>query len=164
MLNYYNQTRKRRQSKKDLVSPMARIGLLEDNIRISKLCATMLNYAGHDVTVYASASECLSALQVRDCPLFHLLPRTGRVGNIQLPIDVLILDLHLPTMTGLELLSILRSCTHTCTLPLIFCTAATGKEIAQAFAIAPDATLVEKPFRLQALVSAISEVCPPSLQ
>ncbi len=137
---------------------MARIGLLEDNIRISKLCATMLNYAGHDVTVYANASECLDALDILDGSLAHVFAR----GNIQerehLPIDVLILDLHLPAMTGLELLSILRSCTHTCGLPLIFCTAATAREVAQAFAIAPNAMLVEKPFRLQSLVSAISEV------
>ena len=32
---------------------MARIGLLEDNSRIAKLCVTMLGYAGHDVTVYS---------------------------------------------------------------------------------------------------------------
>lgn len=80
-----------------------------------------------------------------------------------LPIDVLILDLHLPTMPGVELLRILRTSEHTCALPLIFCTAATHSEIHQAFAIAPDATLVEKPFRLQALVSAITEACPAGL-
>ncbi len=139
---------------------MARVGLLEDNIRISKLCATMLNYIGHDVMVYATANECLSALDVLDQPLARVFPRKGIVDSGLLPIDVLILDLHLPSMTGLELLTILRSCTRTRSLPLIFCTAATGLEIAQAFAIAPNATLVEKPFRLQALVSAISEVIP----
>lgn len=139
---------------------MARIGLLEDNTRISKLCATMLGYAGHDVTVYANADECLHALFVYDSTLKRFLPCNGSFGTSLLPIDVLILDLHLPTMTGVELLGILRSYEHTCTLPLIFCTAATGLEISQALEIAPDATLVEKPFRLQSLVSAISDVFP----
>ena len=45
---------------------MARVGLLEDNIRIAKLCVTMLNYAGHDVTLYMDAQECLQALAIFD--------------------------------------------------------------------------------------------------
>lgn len=143
---------------------MARIGLLEDNSRIAKLCVTMLSYAGHDVTVYSNPQECL-------CALTLLTPRHGQhclnyVGGEEaaLPIDVLILDLHLPMMPGLEVLRRLRNCPRTCMLPLIFCTAATTSEINGAFAIAPDATLVEKPFKLQALVSAIAEVLPTARQ
>jgi CheY-like chemotaxis protein len=138
---------------------MARIGLLEDNFRISKLCATMLSYAGHDVTVYTDAGECLHALSPLDLPLLRGCPLEEKQA-IMLPIDVLIMDLHLPTMPGVELLRILRSSDHTSTLPLILCTAATVLEINQAFAIAPNAALVEKPFRLQSLVSAIASVLP----
>jgi CheY-like chemotaxis protein len=142
---------------------MARIGLLEDNIRISKLCAAMLTYAGHEVSIYANADECLRALSL-DKSLTRLVPYKGVIDSSRsLPIDVLILDLHLPTMSGLELLQILRSYPHTCALPLIFCTAASSLEISQAFAIAPHATLVEKPFKLQTLVAAIVEVFPQSL-
>jgi CheY-like chemotaxis protein len=139
---------------------MARIGLLEDNSRISKLCATMLSYAGHDVTVYMDAGECLNALFHFDLSLRRGCPLAETNQSIVLPIDVLILDLHLPTMPGVELLRILRSSDHTSTLPLILCTAATVLEINQAFAIAPNAALVEKPFRLQSLVSAIASVLP----
>jgi CheY-like chemotaxis protein len=133
---------------------MARVGLLEDNSRIAKLCATMLNYAGHDVTVYTNAFECLDALAVLDIALWQAP---------SLPIDVLILDLHLPVLPGLEVLRILRASTRTSALPLIFCTAATHMEIDQAFTLAPDAILVEKPFKLQSLVSAISSslLLPP---
>ena len=143
---------------------MARIGLLEDNIRISKLCATMLNYLGHDVTVYTSAEECLHALSILDKSQTRLFLQSSIIGPRPLPIDVLILDLHLPTMTGLEFLRILRTSSHTCSLPLILCTAATSFEIDQALAVAPNAALVEKPFRLQSLVSAISNVFQKPLQ
>lgn len=141
---------------------MARIGLLEDNIRISKLCATMLRYAGHNVTVYTDPGECLNALLLLDVRQ-HFCPCTKTSDSAVLPIDVLIMDLHLPAIPGLEILRILRSYAHTSTLPLIFCTAATGSEVDQAFSIAPDAVLVEKPFRLQSLVTAIAEVFPPAL-
>ena len=41
---------------------MAQIGLLEDNARIAKLCATLLEYAGHQVTVFDTSQKCLHAL------------------------------------------------------------------------------------------------------
>lgn len=143
---------------------MARVGLLEDNMRIAKLCVTMLNYAGHDVILYMDAQECLQGLAVLD--LFKLPPAlTKGYGDFSpLPIDVLILDLHLPTMSGLDVLRFLRSHPRTCALPLIFCTAAPISEINIALAIAPDATLVEKPFKLQTLVAAISNSLAPEGQ
>ncbi len=140
---------------------MAQVGLLEDNTRIAKLCATMLQYAGHQVVVYEHPRECLDAL---------LPDRDERVSasfvSVQtkaqaLPVDVLILDLHLPDMTGLEVLSFLCSSPRTQALPLIFCTAATSSEIAIALRLAPHASLVEKPFSFQDLVAAITSVLHP---
>ncbi|HLG75120.1 MAG TPA: response regulator [Ktedonobacteraceae bacterium] len=141
---------------------MARIGLLEDNSSIAKVCATMLGYAGHEVIVYANARECLQALG--DSFREQQSLAKGCVGENVLPIDALILDLHLPRVSGLEVLRLLRTSPRTCTLPLIFCTAATPSEINLAFTIAPDATLIEKPFKLEALISAISDALPASLQ
>ncbi len=143
---------------------MARIGLLEDNFRIAKLCATMLGYAGHEATIYMDARECLQALAVYDPFCGQSSSARGSVEIYSLPIDALILDLHLPTMPGLEVLRLLRISPRTRALPLIFCTAATLSEVNMAFTIAPNATLVEKPFRLQALVSAISKVLPVELR
>jgi len=140
---------------------MARIGLLEDNIRIAKLCATMLHYAGHEVIIYTDPQECLCALML---PVTSARQSFLSQEESGLPIDVLILDLHLPVMSGLEVLRRLRGCPQTYTLPLIFCTAATTSEINGAFALAPNATLVEKPFKLQSLVSAIARVFPTSIQ
>jgi CheY-like chemotaxis protein len=135
---------------------MAQIGLLEDNARVAKLCATMLHYAGHQVTIYEHPRECLHALlpprSKNDAQLSSSVMSPGA-----LPIDVLILDLNLPDMGGLEVLSQLHACPHTRFIPLVFCTAASRKELIRAIALAPYASVVEKPFKLDALAEAITK-------
>jgi len=145
---------------------MACIGLLEDNSRIAKLCVTMLNLAGHEVILYEDAKECLNALfavptgsKLNGAQFFNEQMKTT---GPNLPIEVLVLDLHLPDMNGFELLHHLQSHPNTRTLPLIFCTAATENEVSQALSIAPGARVVWKPFKLQALISAITEALQAS--
>lgn len=134
---------------------MARVGLLEDNFRIAKLCATMLNLVGHEVTIYEHAEKCLDALLARRVTYNGNGVKPGKTSS--LPVEVLILDLHLPDMSGFEVLHHLQSHPATKSLPLIFCTAATDSEVRKALSIAPKASLVWKPFKLQALTSAINE-------
>jgi CheY-like chemotaxis protein len=61
-------------------------------------------------------------------------------------------------MNGIEVLHYLTSHPYTQTLPLILCTAATDTDIIKALRIAPHAAIVEKPFKLDALITAISTV------
>jgi CheY-like chemotaxis protein len=140
---------------------MAQVGLLEDNPRIAKLCATFLDFAGHRVVHYRHPSECLRALQAeeggpeeeRSQPSVSVSLTSG-----SLPIDVLILDLYMPDIAGAEVLRRLRAHPHTRNLPLILCTAAPASEIEQAKSIAPQAIVVEKPFKLQTLTEAIARI------
>ncbi|GLV56196.1 response regulator [Dictyobacter sp. S3.2.2.5] len=136
---------------------MAQVGLLEDNARIAKLCATMLQYAGHHVIVYEHPRECLDALLPeragRSAVAYHSVASRPLA---LLPVEVLILDLHLPDMTGIDVLRFLRANPRTQSLPLIFCTAAASSEVASALSIAPQASFIEKPFTFQELISAIS--------
>lgn len=141
---------------RSLFSIMARVGLLEDNSRVAKLCATMLNFAGHQVTIYDHPKECLQALFSSGLLHGDICPAQELTKIYSLPVEVLILDLHLPDITGLEVLHCLQSHPETRSLPLIFCTAATDSEVAHALRLAPHAGLVAKPFKLQTLVSAIS--------
>jgi CheY-like chemotaxis protein len=133
---------------------MAQVGLLEDNARIAKLCATMLQYAGHRVIIYEHPRECLNDL-LPGLMNRQPVPFAPVVAGL-LPVDVLILDLHLPDMTGIEVLHSLRAHPRTQSLPLIFCTAATSAEVASALSIAPQACFIEKPFTFQELISAIA--------
>nr|BBH91405.1 response regulator [Thermosporothrix sp. COM3] len=137
---------------------MAQVGLLEDNVRIARLCATMLQYAGHQVTIYEHPRECLAALT---SPIGRR-EKSVSVARPILPIDVLILDLHLPNIDGLDVLRSLQAHPETRSLPLIFCTAAAPSEVALALRVAPQAGVIEKPFTIQALTSAISSVLTPS--
>ena len=141
---------------------MAQVGLLEDNARIAKLCATMLHYAGHQVTIYEHPRECLQALlPARKVPE-SMQSLQDVLNDRSLPVEVLILDLHLPDIDGVEVLRHLQAHPRTQSLPLIFCTAAAEGEIARALSIAPRAGLVVKPFKLQTLISAISAVLKPT--
>lgn len=139
---------------------MARVGLLEDNVRIAKLCATMLQFAGHSVEIYEHPRTCLNAL---------MLPAMKSEGKLYtrptspppLPIEVLILDLQLPEIPGIEVLQYLQAHAHTRNLPLIFCTASNFSEISHALRLAPHASVVEKPFKLDALVAAVLSALNP---
>jgi CheY-like chemotaxis protein len=134
---------------------MAHVGLLEDNSRIAKLCATMLHYAGHQVTIYQHPLECLQALLPARTLADEQPP--SEVETHTPPIDVLILDLHLPDIDGIEVLHYLRSSPQTRYMPLIFCTAAAPHEVDRALQIAPNASFVEKPFKLQTLMGAVAK-------
>ena len=136
---------------------MARVGLLEDNPIIAKLAATMLNYTGHQVTIYEHPRDCLNALSLTNRR--NDLPTTRVHGEeIMLPVELLILDLHLPDIGGFQILELLQNHHHTRSLPLIFCTAATAREIDYALRLAPQAYLIEKPFKMETLLNAVSRI------
>jgi len=142
---------------------MARVGLLEDNARIAKLCATMLQFAGHSVVVYEHPRTCLNAL-LQPAPRSDTRPRILTVAPSALPIEILILDLQLPEMTGIEVLQKLQMHPHARMLPLVFCTASSASDIAQALRVAPHASVIEKPFRLDVLVSTVASALNTWLQ
>lgn len=141
---------------------MAQIGLLEDNGRIAKLCATFLQFAGHNVTIYEYAKKCLQALQSDEMNVGMSSASVDRTANSYiLPIEVLILDLSLPDIDGVEVVWRLQSHPLTQRLPLILCTGAPVAEVERALRIAPLAGYVMKPFKLETLVSAVSAALSP---
>ncbi len=136
---------------------MAQVGLLEDNPRIARLCTTLLQYAGHEVTVYDTSKKCLHAL-LADANSFESFGSVSLQPSCPhaLPVEVLILDLSLPDIDGIDVLKYLTAHPQTRALPIIVCTAAANSELVKARHVAPHASIVEKPFHLKTLVAAIS--------
>ncbi len=140
---------------------MTHVGLLEDNIRIARLCAMMLQYAGYEVTVYDHPRACLNALLCQPSPAGY--EHAASQSNLtDLPVDVLILDLNLPDIDGLEVVHTLYSHPRTHSLPLIFCTAASSSEVGKALRVVPSASFIGKPFTFQELTGAVKEALAPS--
>src|SRR2546423_7145144 len=102
---------------------MALVGLLEDNDRIAKLCATFLHYAGHQVTIYDTSLNCLQALFSHGIAQDSLRSLYETAGAHSFPVGVIILHPSLPHINGIEGLGYLTSHPHTCSLPLIIFTA-----------------------------------------
>jgi CheY-like chemotaxis protein len=140
---------------------MSRLGLLEDNATIARLAATMLTYVGHEVIVYEHPADCLKALALPDECGSASSP-TPALTRATLPVELLILDLHLPEINSLSIIELLRSQPHTKSLPLVFCTAATDHVLQQAFQLAPQAWLVEKPFKMDELVKTVTSALQES--
>ena len=136
---------------------MALVGLLEDNPRIAKLCSTFLNFAGHQVTIYENSQQCLQALFSESKKHDGSPSLSENALPSSLPVEILIMDLSLPDISGIDVLRHLTSNPQTQTLPLIVCTAAAQSEVAKARHIAPHVGIVAKPFKLQTLVLAIAD-------
>ena len=143
---------------------MAHIGLLEDNTHISQMCATFLSYSGHHVTVYYTAEQCLHALFPADFRPTDLLHGPGETSSAQhpLPVEVLILDLGLPRVDGVDILRYLITHPRTRALPIILFTAASQHEVSRAKQVAPHVGIVEKPFKIQTLTAAIAKALTPA--
>lgn len=76
------------------------------------------------------------------------------------PPDLLLLDIHLPGMSGLELYDRIRADDRFKHLPVVFETGA-GRESADALRERGIATYVKKPFDLEELVRFVKTLVPP---
>lgn len=137
---------------------MAHIGLLEDNANISELCAKFLGLSGHRVTIYATPEPCLQALFPTDLRQTEACPGSTEASLpvCRLPFELLILDLGLPHVDGVDILRYLITHPRTRALPIVLFTAASQHEVLRARQVAPHVGIVEKPFKIQTLAAAIN--------
>jgi CheY-like chemotaxis protein/curved DNA-binding protein CbpA len=131
----------------------ARILLAEDNQTLAQLLATFLREAGHEAAVAAGGGEALRLLS------------TGSF-------DLLVLDLNLPEISGVELLQKLRKSPRMNSLPVIIITGVyKGEKYAQAALKLGVRHYLEKPFTKGAFAAAVHETlaaiaaaqCKPTL-
>ncbi|NAZ77947.1 response regulator [Kineococcus sp. T13] len=117
---------------------MARVLVVEDDPDIRQLVELRLRGLGHRVVAAASGPEALAVVAERGAP------------------EVVVLDVAMPGMTGLEVLRALRAQPEHAHLPAIFLSARVRPEdIAAGEALG--ATYLTKPFVVSALAKAIEK-------
>ena len=119
-------------------SPQARVLVVDDEDLSRNLIATTLRRAGFSVGAASSGRAALDYIATE-------------------PVDLLILDMQMPYMSGAEVVRILRARTETVTLPIILITgwaSGTGLAISGLESGADD--FMPKPVRLTELVARVS--------
>lgn len=116
--------------------------IVEDDKATGDLLATAINHErGYRAVRVADASEALDAM--------------SRIDP-----DLLVLDIHLPGMSGLELYDRIKSDVRFSGLPVVFETGA-GREHAEELRDRGVATYIKKPFDLDELVRFVKRLVPP---
>jgi two-component system cell cycle response regulator DivK len=120
---------------------MARILVIEDNPANLKLARFLLESAGHEVIAAADAAEGLAHAE-------RLRP------------DLVLMDIQLPGMDGLEATRVLKSREPTRTVPVIALTALAMKGDRERILAAGCDSYIAKPFSHEAFISAVNHWLP----
>jgi two-component system, chemotaxis family, chemotaxis protein CheY len=121
-----------------------RIGLLEDDLAIQEMVRLLLQSEGHEVTIYASAHDCLADVRIDD-------PYAGPMS-----LNLLLVDLRLSkSASGMSVIEQLRANPRLATLPIILMTAsaAVDKRELERLQVA----LVMKPFDIDEILRLVNE-------
>jgi len=120
------------------------IGLLEDDADTAEYLAIALDMAGHIVRTYADGSTFLQTL----------FAAPGQPAAV--PYDLLLVDLTLAgTMSGQEVIEVLQQDVSTQQIPIIVISAMSWSTLQDIQARYPQVRVLQKPFRLQALLHLI---------
>lgn len=122
-----------------------KIGLLEDNINIHEYLTTVLEMAGHTVSVHMDGMSLLDTLF------------TGQSAQTSLPYDLLIIDLSLPgTLSGLSVISYIRQTITPETLPILVLSAASPNQLEEIHTRFPNVEVLQKPCEMKTLLRLIA--------
>ncbi|MEM6708448.1 MAG: response regulator [Pseudomonadota bacterium] len=118
---------------------MAKILAVDDSPAIRLMVSSVLKKAGHEVT---SAEDGVEASRVADGDAFELV----------------ITDVHMPNMNGIELIQCLRGKSAYRHTPLLVLTTESSQEMKQRGRAAGATGWIVKPFDPASLVNAVSRV------
>ncbi len=112
----------------------------EDNPTNQKVIAKMLEHAGHRVKITGNGEAVIDALENE-------------------PFDLIIMDMHMPIMGGIEAAKIIRFSHADKSIPIIMLTANATSEAVQSCNDAGIDTYLTKPIEAERLLSNISRIC-----
>lgn len=118
---------------------MARILIVEDNPANLKLAETILHHAGYE-TLFAAAGEAGVALARRERP------------------DLILMDVQMPGMNGLEATRLLKSDAATAAIPIVGLTAFAMKGDAERILAAGCDAYLAKPYGHAQLIAAVANL------
>jgi len=120
---------------------VAKVLVIEDNLAFRDLLRLHLHQAGHAVQVAADPEEGLRSL-------------------IDTPPDLILLDLDLPYLNGLEVLQALRSDPASQKIPVIIVTGNADEEVNDRCRTIGIDGFLTKPFKAEHLIKAIAKALP----
>lgn len=120
---------------------MARILVIDDSPFIRQSLAICLPSLGHSVTVAADGE-------------------TGLIKADAESVDVVLLDVELPRMTGIEICAVLTRGRHRRHLPVLMMTGRPSPEVEERARAAGAVVLLSKPFSLDQLQEALNRHLP----
>jgi CheY-like chemotaxis protein len=120
---------------------MSRVLVVDDDPNLRQLVTIRLQKAGHRVMGADSAAEALAVVQQRGAP------------------DVVVLDVTMPGMSGLELLPVMRALDGCDDLPAIFLSGRVEHHDVEA-GRSLNATYLTNPFSAIALCNAVERLAP----
>ncbi|HLF27252.1 MAG TPA: response regulator [Anaerolineae bacterium] len=120
---------------------MALIFVVDDDPVVCRLARHILQLAGHQVAIFYDGEEALAALA-------HSTP------------DVVITDLMMPRLNGMELLQRIRADERWAALPVVMLTARGGMNDRRLAEAAGVSHFLTKPFSSAQLIDQIDKLCP----
>ena len=120
------------------------VGILDDSSEFQQLAYVMLDYLGvSTISQWTSSAEALPALRAA-------------------PPGLLLLDVMMAGLSGLEIWDRLRGNDSTAQLPIIICTAAINRIVDDEIRLSndPHTRILPKPFTLEELRQTLDELIP----
>lgn len=120
---------------------LKKIMTVDDSPTVRKVLNMALSGAGYHVIEASDGNDAVEKLSGTD-------------------IDLLVTDLNMPNMDGVELIKLVRQQPGRRFMPIIMLTSESQKEMKAAGKVAGASGWVTKPFRPEQLLSVIKMVCP----
>jgi two-component system chemotaxis response regulator CheY len=120
---------------------MKRVMTVDDSATVRSCLETTLCRAGYQVVQATDGSDALNKLQFET-------------------VDVLVTDLNMPNMNGIDLIKKVRSLPGMRFMPIIMLTSEIQPELKQAGKVAGASGWVNKPFRPSQLLAVMQMICP----
>lgn len=148
-----------------------RILLVEDDPSLREWITFELTRAGYAVDVAVNglmalrmlAADHFSGVSLDNGEPNRTTPAKNMRRDINAPMpELILLDVQMPTMNGLELCRMLQTVPETATIPIVFLTAATDADDIAAGLKAGAVDYINKPFRISELKSRIQTLLRPA--